>query len=472
MNEKTNFAQGRIILPLMRFALPVMFAMFLQAMYGAVDLFVVGKFATPEDVSAVSTGSMIMMTLANIMTSMAMGTTIYFGQQIGMGKTKKGGEIIGASIALFAMLGLLMSVLIPLFSVGIADIMQAPADAFDKTVTYVRICGGGMIAIVAYNLIGAIFRGMGDSKTPLMAVGIACVINIIGDMILIAGFGLGATGAAIATVGAQVISVICSVLIVSRRKLGFEFNLRMIRFNREIIGHVAMLGIPIALQDFLVGISFLVIQAIVNTLGVTASAGVGVAEKVCGFIMLVPAAFMQSISAFVAQNVGAGKMDRAYKALRGAIAVSFCFGLTMFLLGFFRGSILTGLFAKDEAVILAGAEYLKSYAIDCLFTCFLFCFIGFYNGCGNTSFVMAQGIIGAFLVRIPVCFLMSRWEPVTLFHIGLATPCSTVMQILLCFGFLFWISRRTTSKNEPQTPSPGFKRLGGEEDEKDRNLRR
>ncbi len=457
MNDKTNFTQGRILLPLMRFALPVMFAMFLQAMYGAVDLFVVGKFATPEDVSAVSTGSMIMMTLANIMTSMAMGTTIYFGQQIGMGKTKKGGEIIGASIALFVTLGLVMSILIPIFSTGIANIMQAPADAFDKTVAYCRICGGGMIAIVAYNLIGAIFRGMGDSKTPLMAVGIACVANIVGDLILIAGFGLGASGAAIATVGAQVISVLCSVLIVSRRKLGFEFHRRMIRFNKEIIGHVVGLGIPIALQDFLVGISFLVIQAIVNTLGVTASAGVGVAEKVCGFIMLVPAAFMQSISAFVAQNVGAGKMDRAYKALRGAIMVSFVFGISMFAVGFFKGSLLTGLFAKDQSVILAGAEYLKSYAIDCLFTCFLFCFIGFYNGCGNTSFVMAQGIIGAFAVRIPVCFLMSKWEPVTLFHIGLATPCSTVAQILLCFGFLFLLSRKRKpqgrfQENEPENP--------------------
>ncbi|MBQ2101863.1 MAG: MATE family efflux transporter [Lachnospiraceae bacterium] len=442
MNEKTNFTQGRILLPLMRFALPVMFAMFLQAMYGAVDLFVVGKFATPEDVSAVSTGSMIMMTLANIMTSMAMGTTIYFGQQIGMGKTKKGGEIIGASIALFLFLGLVMSVVIPLSATQISQVMQAPAEAFDKTVQYVRICGAGMIAIVAYNLIGAIFRGMGDSKTPLMAVAIACVFNIIGDLVLIAGMGLGAAGAAIATVGAQIISVICSIAVVSRRKFPFEFNLKMIRFQKEIIRHVLGLGLPIALQDFLVGLSFLVVQAIVNTLGVTASAGVGVAEKVCGFIMLVPASFMQSISAFVAQNVGAGKMDRAHKALRSSIAVSFVFGFTMFVLAFFRGSLLTGLFAKDQEVILAGAEYLKSYAIDCLFTCFLFCFIGFYNGCGNTRFVMAQGIIGAFFVRIPVCFLMSRWEPVTLFHIGLATPCSTVVQILMCFGFLFYLSRK------------------------------
>ena len=210
----------------------------------------------------------------------------------------------------------------------------------------------------------------------------------------------------------------------------------------KIIGRVLKLGFPIALQDFLVGISFLVLQAIVNDLGVTESAGVGVAQRVCGFIMLVPASFMQSISAFVAQNIGANKADRAIKALKSSIAVSFIFGAAMFAFAFFKGDLLTGLFAKDTEVISAGAEYLKSYAIDCLFTCFLFCFIGFYNGRGNTTFVMAQGLIGAFAVRIPVSLFMCNWEPVSLFHIGLATPCSTLVQILLCFAFYAYINRK------------------------------
>ena len=442
MTNEKNFTEGKIIGPLMAFALPVMFALFLQAMYGAVDLMVVGKFSVPEEVSAVSTGSQIMLTIGNLVASLAMGTTIYFGQQIGMGKLKLGGQIIGASVALFLSIGLCMSIIIPVLSPQIASVMQAPEEAFEQTVGYIRICGAGMIAIVSYNLIGAIFRSMGDSKTPLITVGIACVVNIAGDLFLIAGLGLGAKGAAIATVSAQVVSVVASLIFISKQKFAFEFDLKMIRFDGEIIGKVLKLGSPIALQDFLVGLSFLVVQAIVNTLGVTASAGVGVAEKVCGFIMLVPAAFMQSISAFVAQNVGAGKMDRALKALRSTIAVSFAFGFAMFVLAFFRGDLLTGIFAKDTEVVLAGAEYLKSYAIDCLFTCFLFCFIGFYNGVGATTFVMAQGIIGAFLVRIPVVILMSKWEPVTLFHIGLATPCSTVVQIILCFGCLYYLKRK------------------------------
>ena len=109
------------------------------------------------------------------------------------------------------------------------------------------------------------------------------------------------------------------------------------------------------------------------------------------------------------------------------------FGVVMFYISFFQGDVLSTIFAKEADVIAAGAEYLKSYAIDCLFTCFLFCFIGFFNGIGLTRFVMIQGIIGAFLVRVPVSFLMSKLEPVSLFKIGLATPCSTVVQIILCF---------------------------------------
>ena len=451
MKEKGHdFTEGRIVSPLMRFALPIILALFLQAMYGAVDLLVVGKFASPEDVSAVSTGSQIMMTFTSLVTSLAMGTTIFFAQQLGMGHRKEGGEIVGASIAFFTLLGLLMTFLIPLFARPIASLMQAPADAFEQTVQYIRICGAGMLAIVAYNLIGAVFRSMGDSKTPLITVAIACAVNILGDLLLIAVFHMGTAGAAIATVAAQLVSVVVSLLLISRSSLPFEFRRSMIRFHTRIIRKIVQLGFPIALQELLVGISFLVVMAVVNGLGVVASAGIGVAGKVCTFIMLVPIALSQAISAFVAQNTGAGKDDRSVKALKSSICVSLVFALGMFLLGFFRGNLLTGIFASDPDVIQAGAEYLKAYAIDCLFTCFLFCFIGYFNGIGCTTFVMVQGLIGAFCVRTPFCILMSHLEPVSLFRIGLATPASTVVQILLCFAFLFHQNRkRRTTRTSP-----------------------
>ena len=315
--------------------------------------------------------------------------------------------------------------------------MHAPEEAFALTSAYIRICGAGSLIIIAYNLIGSIFRGMGDSNTPLITVLIACICNIAGDLLLVAGFGMETRGAAIATVFAQLISVVISFGLIRKKSFPFLFNMSMLRWNGRIITKILTLGIPIAVQDVLVGISFLVILAIVNSLGLIASAGVGVAEKVCTFIMLVPISFMQAMSAFTAQNRGAGKFDRALKGLKYSIGISLVFAVTMFYLAFFHGDLLAFIFTKDPQVMEAAAEYLKAYGLDCLLTCFLFCFTGYFTGMECTRFIMIQGIIGAFLVRVPVSFLMSRQVPVSLFHIGLATPCSTVVQILLCFCYLY-----------------------------------
>ena len=432
MQRRNDFTTGRILGPLIRFMVPVFLAMLLQAMYGAVDLLIVGQFAQSLDVSAVSTGSQMMMTITNLVTSFAMGTTILLGQRIGEGRGREGGEVVGSSICLFGVIAIGFTFLVPLLCRPLSAVMNAPAEAFEATASYIRICGLGSLFIIAYNLIGSIFRGIGDSRTPLMTVLIACVCNIAGDLLLVAVFHMGTAGAAVATVFAQAISVIISLLVLRKRELPFQFDRRDIRFRGAIVRRVTSLGLPIALQDLLVGISFLVLLSIVNSLGLIPSAGIGVAERVCGFIMLIPAAFMQAMSAFVAQNIGAGEYRRARKALAYAIAVSTVLAIVMFAVTFWRGDLMAGIFSNDPEVIGAGADYLKAYAIDCLLTCFLFCFIGFFNGVGMTRFVMLQGIIGAFLVRIPVAFLMSREVPVSMFHIGLATPCSTVIQVIMC----------------------------------------
>ena len=442
MNSGINFTEGKIIGPLLRFAGPILFALFLQSMYGAVDLLIVGKFADAADVSAVSTGSQIMMTLTNLVSSLAMGMTILLAQKIGEKKPEEGGRIIGTGILLFLLIGILMTILASGLSPQLAALMNAPEEAFDLTTSYIRICGLGMIVIIAYNLIGSIFRGIGDSQTPLITVLIACLCNIAGDLLLVAVFHMGTSGAAIATVFAQLVSVVISLLLIRRKTLPFSFSPASIKWNGGIVKKILFLGFPIALQDLLVGISFLVVLSIVNSLGLFYSAGVGVAEKVCGFIMLIPLAFMQSMSAFTAQNRGAGKPDRAIKGLWNAIGISVLSGAAMFFLSFFHGDMLAGIFANDEAVIAAAAEYLKAYAIDCLLTSFLFCFIGFFNGMEYTGFVMAQGIAGAFLVRVPISFLMSKQDPVSLFHIGLATPSSTLLQIVMCFICFYFLQKK------------------------------
>ncbi len=312
--------------------------------------------------------------------------------------------------------------------------MNAPEEAFEQTSRYIAICGAGSLMIVAYNVLGSIMRGLGDSNTPLITVAIASVYNIAGDLLLVAVFHMGAAGAALATVSSQTISVLISLLILSRRTLPFPFSRKDIRVETPILTRIVRFGAPIALQDLLVGLSFLVVLAIVNTLGLIASAGVGVAEKVCAFIMLIPAAFMQAMSAFVAQNHGAGKPERAIEGLKTAIGLSTAFGVAMFWLAFFHGDLLCGAFSSDPEVVAAGFDYLKAYGIDCLLTCFLFCFIGFYNGLGRTGFVMLQGIAAAFLIRIPVAYIMCKTTG-RLFYIGLGIPCSTVFQILLCFAY-------------------------------------
>ena len=440
--NNSNFTQGKILQPLLRFTLPILAALFLQSLYGAVDLLIVGRYASSADVSAVSTGAQIMMTVTQVVAGLSMGTTILLGQLIGENRSDDAGHAVGVSILFFASAAVILSFVMTVFSTGLASLMNAPKEAFNMTCSYLRICSMGLFFITAYNLLGSLFRGIGNSRIPLLAVAIAAMINIAGDLLLVRVFGMGASGAALATVASQAISVLISLLIIRRIQLPFAFSLKDIMFDFPVIRRIVGFGAPIALADFLVGISFLIILAIVNSLGLLASAGMGVAEKVCGFIMLVPSAFGQSMASFVAQNYGAGKMDRAHRALRLGIAVSFAFGALMGYISFFHGDLLCGFFSKDSDVIVQGWEYLKAYAIDCLLTPFFFCMTGYFNGCGYTSFVMAQSVIGAFGVRVPVSFLMSRLQPVSLFRVGLATPASSLVQTVLCLIYLRTAARK------------------------------
>ena len=422
METQKSFTQGPILSALLKFALPVLLALLLQAMYGAVDLQVVGKFGTAADISAVSTGSQIMQTVTIVITGLAMGITVLLGQKIGEGKPEEAGAAVGSGICLFLVVAVAATAALELTAPQLATLMHAPADAFAGTVEYVRICSGGAVFIVAYNLLGSIFRSIGDSRVPLITVLIACVLNIGGDLLLVGGFGLNVAGAAIATVFAQAVSVVLSLLLIRKKHLAFTLRRQDIRFNGALIGRILKLGSPVALQDLLVNLTFLVIIAIANSMGTIPSAGVGVAEKLCAFVMLVPSA----------QNIGAGLEDRARRALLYGVLSSLAAGLIMGWAAFFHGDVLAGIFADDRAVIAAAWEYLKAYAIDCLLTSFLFCFVGFFNGCGQTLFVMVQGMIGALCVRLPVALLVSWSADSSLFHLGLATPASTTVQIILC----------------------------------------
>lgn len=434
MNNKTItvFTEGKILGPLIKFALPVLAALFLQTLYGAVDLLIVGQFCQAGDVSAVATGSSMMFTITSIFIGLAMGTTIMLGQRIGSGRTEEAGDVIGSSVTAFAVVGVIFGIIAIIASPLLATILQAPAEAFDGTVAYLRICSGGLLFIIAFNVLGGIFRGIGNSVMPLITVAISTVVNIIGDLLLIGFFNMAVAGAAIATVFAQFVSVVLTLLIIRKQQLPFKITKASLKPQKKLIVGIFKTGLPIALQDCLVSTSFLFITAIVNSLGLIASASVGVAQRLSLFIMLVPSAYMQSMSAFVAQNVGAGKHDRAKKALYAGIGTSLLVGVVMAYFAYFHGNLLAGIFTHDPELIAGAWEYIKAFAIDTLLVSFLFCFTGYFNGYGKTTFVMIQGIVGAFGVRIPVAYIMSQLFGANLFLVGLSTPASTIVQIILC----------------------------------------
>ncbi len=432
--KNQNLTQGGILKSLVTFAFPVLLALFLQVMYGAADLIIVGQFAGTGEQSGVASGSQLFHLVTLVITGLTMGVTVLVGNAIGARDPERAGRGIGAGIAIFAVIAVAVTAVVVPWSDGLASLLDAPPEAFAQTSSYVRICGIGTVFIVAYNVIGAVFRGIGDSKTPLLTVAIACVINIVGDLVLVGVFHLGAAGAAIATVTAQAVSVIVSLVLIRRKELPFAFHRFYVRFDPVYVRAILRVGIPIALQEMLVQFSFLFIQVVVNGMGVTQSAAVGVAEKAVGFLMLVGSAYMQSISAFVAQNNGAGQYNRSKKALFYGIETAFAAGAVMAALAFFGGGALASLFSREAAVVAGAHEYLKAYAFDCLLTAIFFCYVGYFNGCGKTIFVMAQGVVGAFCIRVPAVFLLSRVADASLFRIGLATPLSSLVQIFLCLG--------------------------------------
>lgn len=437
--KENSFVEGSVFGSLIRFALPVLGALILQAAYGAVDLLVVGQFGDASSISAVGTGSTFMQMVTLVITSLAMGSTVTIGHHVGEQKSEKAGNAVGTTIVLFTGLAILLTILLEIFAGNIVALLQVPDASVSKTISYIQICSGGILVIIAYNVISGVLRGFGNANLPFLFVGVACVVNIIGDLILVGVFHMDVTGAAIATVAAQLVSVIISLVVLRKQKLPISFSRNQCKIYGKELRRILNIGIPIALQEAMVQISFLVINSIINHMGLMPSAGYGVAQKIITFIMLVPSSVMQSVSAFVAQNIGAGKRDRAKKGLFTAMITGCSVGIIIFVVGFFGGGIISSLFTNDTEVIAQSADYLRGFSADCILTCILFSSIGYFNGCGNSIPVMIQGITSAFCIRIPFSILMSKLPNTSLMLVGFSTPVTTVYGILffvVCFMLL------------------------------------
>ena len=391
-NAKNDFTQGSILKKLALFMLPILGALVLQAAYGAVDLLVVGRFGSTSGLSAVSTGSQVLNLVTFVVIQFATAITILIARYLGEKRPERIGSVIGGGVIVFAAISIVLFFLMVVFAHPIAVLMQAPAEAVDLTTSYVRICGSGIFFIVAYNLMAAIFRGLGDSKSPLLFVLVACIVNIGGDLILVAGLHLDAAGAALATVFAQAVSVVCAVILLIKKKLPFKICRSDFRLNDQC-GKFFTIGLPLALQECLTQLSFLALCAFVNRLGLEASSGYGVACKIVNFAMLIPSSLMQSMASFVSQNVGAGNQKRARRSMFTGIGVGLFFGCFVFALVLLKGDVLSGFFTTESAVIRNAYAYLKGFAPETLLTAVLFSMIGYFNGNDKTFWVMCQGLI-------------------------------------------------------------------------------
>lgn len=431
-NETNSFTSGPILSPFLKFTFPILISMFLQALYSAVDLIVISRYCGPAESAAVSSGGNVMYLLQVVVTGLAMGVTVAIGRYIGENDGESAAKSMGASISIFAVFGVILTIIMVFVTPALVSAMNAPVEAHDFAVQYLSICCGGLVFIVGYNLLSCIFRGIGNSILPLVFVIIACVINVVGDIVLVSVFDMGVKGVAIATVAAQAISLILSIIIIRFTKLPFVFKLKHIRFDKEKIKEMFSIGTPVAMKDLVTQISFLAVNTFANGMGLIMAAGYGIAWRVVSFVLLIPISYMQSMSAFIAQNMGAKKPERAKKTLFYGMGTSVVTGLIVFYFVCFHGDALASIFTSDQTVIAAAAQYLKGFSVDCIQVGILFCFMGFYNGCSRTKFVFFQAFWDSWVMRVPAAYIYSHMAGATLFHLSLATPTATTSTIIVC----------------------------------------
>lgn len=440
--DHNELIEGKISTSLLKFAFPFMLASLLQALYGAADLFVVGQFANSAGVSAVSTGSQLMQTITGIFLGISMGGTVLIGRRVGEKDDDATAKAIGTLSILFCIFALILTPLMLIFTDKAVTLMHAPIEAIESTRQYIFICSLGIPFIIGYNGTSSIYRGLGDSKTPVYFVALASILNIVGDLVFVGIFSMGAGGAALATIIAQGISFFTSLLYMQKKSFNFQLKREHFKIYKDSFKPILKVGCPLALQDGLVNISFLLITMIINSMGLVASASVGVVERIMGFAFLPPSAFSSAVATITAQNMGANKPKRALNSLKCGILYSLMFGIFICLYCQISPESLTSIFSKDNEVIKNAALYLRSFSIDCVLVSFVFCFNAYFSGCGNSIISLIHSLIATFAVRVPISYALSKSTGVTLLEIGFAAPLASLLSIIICTLYFTWLRKK------------------------------
>ena len=445
-----DLTRGNLFGKMMQFAVPYLIACFLQTFYGMADLFITGQFNGAAAVSAVAVGSQVMHMLTVVIVGLAMGTTVCISRSAGAGSKRQVAGFIGNSAVLFTGFAAVLTVVLLLSTGGILKLLAVPEEALLQARQYLIICFIGVPFITAYNVVSSIFRGLGDTKSPMVFVAIAGLINVGFDYILIGPMGMGAAGAAIATVGSQAFSVVIALLFLLRGKDSLQVTRRDFRPDGQYMGQLLGIGVPVAFQEGLIQVSFLVITAIANSRGVDVAAAVGIVEKIISFLFLVPSSMLSTVSAVTAQNAGAGLHERGKKALRYGITVCVAVGAVVFVICQFAADGIVSLFVVNEPeVVRLGGQYLRSYSVDCAIAGIQFCFSGYFSAYGRSQYSFIHNIISIALVRIPGAYLASVLYPQTLYPMGLAAPMGSLLSSVICLFLYKRLVRDIMNTGEP-----------------------
>ena len=437
-----NLTSGSVFKNMMMFSLPYLLSYFLQTLYGMADLFIIGQFEGVASTTAVSVGSQVMHMLTVILVGLAMGTTVAVGQAVGAGDLKKASSAIGNTVTLFLGVSVALTVVLLVCVRPIVGIISTPEEAVEGTIRYLTICFIGIPFITAYNIISSIFRGLGDSKSPMYFIAIACVANIILDYVFMGVFRIGPAGAALGTTISQTISVITALVAMRKKKIGIRVAGRDLKPQGKVMGQLLRVGVPVACQDGLIQVAFIIITIIANRRGLSDAAAVGIVEKIISFVFLVPSSMLSTVSALCAQNIGAGKHDRAAKTLQYAIMIAVGFGLTVSVLVQFFAEPVVGLFTTDQLVRIMGGQYFRGYIWDCVFAGIHFSFSGYFCAYGRSEFSFLHNITAIVLVRVPGVYLMSKLFADTLYPMGLATACGSLLSVVICVVVYHYLKSR------------------------------
>ena len=434
---ENNLTQGSVFKKLWTFTLPFIGANLLQTLYNMVDLYIVGRFAATADVSAVSVAGTVIATFLMLLIGLSVGATVVVGQRFGAGDKESLASVSATAFTIAWIVGGALMVIVAALSVPVLGWIHTPAEAMGGAVAYMLICSVGFIFQSVYNMLSGILRGVGDSRSPLLFVGVSTVFNIVGDILLVGVLHMGAAGAAIATVLAQLLCMVYGILHVKKRGFPFDFRLSSYRIKKHDAEQLLRVGIPVALQEVLVMFSFIILEGIINRFGLNASAAAGILDKIFLFATIPTNAFNASISAMAAQNIGAGEEKRAVRCLWYGALLSELFAVVFFLLGLLIPGKLVGIFTTDAGVISEGIRYYGGYKYEYLLCSLAFCVNGFINGTGHTRLTLINNVISTYAVRIPLCIIAGRVLQAGLYGIGYALPAASLIQVIVGFAFFF-----------------------------------